>query len=108
MSIFYDQYVDWEQSEQRIHEITNSDDEHRAISELLDQATHHEIFAFLFSILPDHTHELFIDSVKKAPHDEGHVQFIRIYEPLIDVKIRAVAKDAHDKFFDAIHKRMVE
>jgi hypothetical protein len=107
-SIFYDQFVNWPGAEERLRMLTQDVEEHRSLAELLDKTTHHEVFAYIFTVLPLHTHEIFIQRVKDEPHAEHHLHFIRTYDPNIDTNLRQVAETAHQKFFDAIHKRVLE
>jgi hypothetical protein len=107
-SLFYDHLVDWPAAEAKIRELVQREEEHHELTKVLDQITHHAVFAIIFEVLPEDVHEHFVKAVKEAPHSLEHLQRLQLYDVEVEKRIQQAATEAHQKFFDAIHGPVVK
>jgi hypothetical protein len=108
MSMFYDQFVDWDGINSRLSTFDLTSGERDELLRLLDETIHFEVMKHLFEMLPLHVHEHFIIQVKEAPHSHDRLHFIKQYHPNVEDTLRIVANKSTNRFLDTIHSSMVQ
>jgi hypothetical protein len=76
-TIFYDHLIPWEKIEIHIHRLNLGHDERMEIIELIEETVHTETLIIILRYLPKEKHEEFIEKFHAAPHDKGHLDFLK-------------------------------
>lgn len=93
MSVFYDDLLGLDEvhSEFLTHKLPHN--EHYELLGIVDSTLHNEVLNLILMELPKNKHEYFLVEFKKDPSNKAHLDFIKGHSPLIEKKIKQLAKE---------------
>ncbi|MBX4205761.1 hypothetical protein KW795_01045 [Candidatus Microgenomates bacterium] len=75
--IFWDQYLDLDDINREIIQISSSTDERDELSQIVDGIIHHRLMSCILGNLEEADHEEFLLMFAKAPHDQNLTEFLK-------------------------------
>lgn len=77
--LFYDHLVSWEKLTRSLDTLGAHGEDRIEIIEIIEESLHTEILIIVLEHLPQEKHEEFLDRFYEAPHDEIHIEFLKIH-----------------------------
>ncbi len=104
MSVFYDHLVGLDEIHNEILELNLPTRKHYSLLQIVDSTLHHEILNIILLEIPIGVHEQFLIEFRNSPDKTSHLDFIRLFSPHIEEKIRASASTTKAKLLEEIRK----
>ncbi|OGY25770.1 MAG: hypothetical protein A2Z24_01270 [Candidatus Woykebacteria bacterium RBG_16_44_10] len=105
MSVFYDHLVGLDDIHNEILEFDLPTRQHYHLLQIVDSTLHHEILNVILLEIPVEVHEHFLVEFNNRPHDPAHLDYLKLFSPEIEDKIRSRANLTKAKIIEELQRQ---
>lgn len=104
MKLFYDHLVIREEVSKELRSYYLSVGEHIEIMRIADETIHLEVMDVILTSLPLEKHKEFLKKMHQSPHDKKLIDYLKIHDSEIEIKIKDRAGKVKAKIISEIRK----
>jgi len=102
MSVFYDHLVGLDDIHNEILEFDLPTRQHYHLLQIVDSTLHHEVLNVILLEIPVAVHEHFLVEFNNRPDDPAHLDYLKLFRPNIEDKIREAADGTKTRLIQEI------